>query len=582
MPAPTRSPKVGLISPLDGIAASDRPVHLLVVEDNPDDVRLLDRLLRTAGWETVEFTIAARLDDALAQLANGHFDALVLDLALPDAHGLTAVERLEQIIPDMPVVVWTGLQDENLALRVIQSGVQDYLVKGQVNGVMFARALRYAIERKRMHSYLSHLARYDQLTGLPNRSLFRDRLNQAVRRAQRSGKLLATLFLDLDRFKEINDSLGHTAGDELLKAIAERLERCVRQVDTVARLGGDEFTVILEGLTQGEHCAAIAQKIMSQVVMAVTVQNTEVHCSTSIGIAVYPRDGSDADALIRNADVAMYQAKSSGRNTFQFYEPTMNSRAYERLTLQTALRHAIEREEFVLHYQEVRSIADNTVTGVEALLRWQHPERGLVPPSEFIGMMEESGLMIQGGEWVLRSACAQYQAWRAAGLPPFQLTVNLSARQLWHKDFSAMVERTLRDTGMDGRLLTLEVTESTLMENTFNTLQVLQGLHRMGVSIAVDDFGTGYSSLAYLKRFAIDRLKIDRSFVCDVQYNPDSAAIVTAVVGLAHNLRIKVTAEGVETPEQLAFLKATGCDDAQGFLFSQPSPPDAIAKFFSK
>lgn len=573
--------KTGLVSPTENAPADNGAVRLLLVEDNPDDVQLFEVLLRQAGWRNFVMVVASRVDEALEYLAQDRFDALVLDLSLPDAHGLSAVERLQQIIPDMPVVVWSGLRDEALALQIIQSGAQDYMVKGQGDGATVARAVRYAIERKRMQSYLAHLARYDQLTSLPNRSLFRDRLSQAVRRAERSGKMLAVLYLDLDRFKEINDSLGHTAGDELLKVVAKRLEGCVRQVDTVARLGGDEFTVILEGLTLGEHCAPIAQKIINRVVMAVMVQDTEVRCSTSVGIAIFPRDGADADTLIRNADVAMYQAKNNGRSTFQFYESRMNARAYDRLTMQNALRQALERDELMLHYQPVRSIADDMVTGVEALLRWRHPERGLILPAEFIGLMEESGLMVPAGEWILRSACSQYQAWRNAGAPPFRLNVNLSARQLWHKDFTGMVERVLADTGVAGRMLTLELTESTLMDNTATTQNALQALHDMGVSVSVDDFGTGYSSLAYLKRFKIDRLKIDRSFVCDVTTDADSAAIVTAIISLAHNLRINVTAEGVETPEQLAFLKANGCDDAQGFLFSEVLPPESIIKFLA-
>lgn len=559
---------------------SATPIQLLLVEDNPADVQLVGRLLaKTAGGKFV-MTVVSRLDAALQAIAKQGFDAAILDLTLPDADGTTTLERVQHAAPDLPILVLSGFSDEKVALNLLQSGIQDYLVKGQADGPAIWRALRYAIERKRMQQNLSQLAQYDHLTGLPNRNLLGDRLKQALLRAARGKKGVAVMFLDLDRFKQINDSFGHSAGDQLLVCVAERLTRCLRREDTVARFAGDEFVVIVEGIAESWHSGVVAQKIIQSLAAPLIVDGHEMFVPVSIGIAVFPRDGSDRETLLRNADAAMYQAKNGGGNNVRFYESRMNERSYERLTMQNALRHAVERKELVLHYQPICSLESGCIIGLEALMRWQHPSRGLLQPEDFVVLMEETGIIVPVGDWVLRTACAQLRRWRTA-LPSLRLQVNVSARQLGHPGFMDSVKRTLQETEVDPAGVTLELTENVLMDNSRQASDVLTVLRAMGVQLSVDDFGTGYSSLAYLKRFPVDTLKIDKSFVADIAEGSDGAAIVGAVINLAHDLRLKVTAEGVETPEQLAFLRANGCDYVQGFLFSRPLAPEKVSDFLA-
>jgi len=437
--------------------------------------------------------------------------------------------------------------------------------------------------RKEMESRLVHLASHDALTGLPNRNLLADRLGQALISAARHGRAAGALFLDLDRFKVINDSLGHNAGDRLLKAVAERLQDGVREGDTVARLGGDEFVMILDDMAQPQDAALVAQKILESFVQPFHVEIPEAggaqefFFTTSIGISLYPSDGEDVDTLLKNADTAMYRAKERGGNSYQFFTPEMDLRARKRLSLESALRNALERREFVLHYQPQIDLATQNVIGAEALLRWNHPEQGLIAPADFIPLLEETGLIVPVGEWVLREACAQATAWRQAGLPPLRMAVNLSARQLRHERFADTVATALADTGMDPDGLELEITESAVMQQVEACLETLRQIHALGVQISMDDFGTGYSSLSHLKLLPIDTVKIDRSFVRDIPADENDAAIVQAIIVLAHTLRLNVIAEGVETQEQLEFLRAHGCDAMQGYLFSRPLPAEAFA-----
>lgn len=436
--------------------------------------------------------------------------------------------------------------------------------------------------RKDMEARLAHLANHDPLTGLPNRNLLADRLGQALISAARHGRAAGALFLDLDRFKVINDSLGHSAGDRLLKAVAERLQDGVREGDTVARLGGDEFVMILDDMAQPQDAALVAQKILESFVQPFHVEIPEAggaqefFFTTSIGISLYPSDGEDVDTLLKNADTAMYRAKERGGNSYQFFTPEMDLRARKRLSLESALRNALERREFVLHYQPQIDLATQNVIGAEALLRWNHPEQGLIAPADFIPLLEETGLIVPVGEWVLREACAQATAWRQAGLPPLRMAVNLSARQLRHERFADTVATALADTGMDPDGLELEITESAVMQQVEACLETLRQIHALGVQISMDDFGTGYSSLSHLKLLPIDTVKIDRSFVRDIPADENDAAIVQAIIVLAHTLRLNVIAEGVETQEQLEFLRAHSCDAMQGYLFSRPLPADEI------
>jgi len=425
--------------------------------------------------------------------------------------------------------------------------------------------------RKRVEWELLHLANHDALTSLPNRSLLQDRLSQAIAYANRTEGQVAVLLIDLDRFKNINDSLGHDAGDAIIMEIGRRLSVNVRDGDTVARLGGDEFVVVLADVERVETIATLAQQVLESLAQPMTIQGHEFFPAGSIGISLYPKDGQDAQALLKNADTAMYRAKDAGRNNFQFYAQDMNSRALDRLKLEGGLRRALSRQEFVLHYQPQMDLATGAIVGLEALIRWQPPGQETVYPGDFIPIAEETGLIVAIGEWVLRTACAQHVAWdEAATFPHTRIAVNLSARQFKQQDIVKMVSRVLHETGCHATCLELEITESIIMENPEMAAETLHKLSDMGVHLSIDDFGTGYSSLSYLKRFPINTLKIDRSFVRDITTDSDDAAIAKAVIALAHSMKLKVIAEGVETVEQLDFLRAQRCDQIQGYYLSRP------------
>ncbi len=428
-----------------------------------------------------------------------------------------------------------------------------------------------------MAAQMTHSAQHDFLTGLPNRMLLNDRVNQAIVLAPRHSKKVAVLFLDLDGFKHINDSLGHPTGDKLLQSIAQRLVSCVRSSDTVSRQGGDEFVVLLSEMEQSEDAAISALRILQAVAEAHTIDQHDLHVTTSIGVSVFPDDGKDAETLIKNADTAMYQAKENGRQSYQFFRPAMNVRAVERQSIEENLRRAVERREFTLHYQPKIRLRTGEITGAEALLRWTHPVRGPVSPAQFIPVAEDCGLILPIGQWVLREACKQAQAWVHAGLALGTMAVNISSMEFRDDNFLESVFAVLRETGLDPKLLELELTESVLMKRAESAATVLKTLRARGVQIAVDDFGTGYSSLSYLRKFPIDALKIDQSFVRQITAAPDDTTIVTAVISMGRSLKLRVVAEGVETREELAFLQAHLCDEAQGYYFSRPVLPQQFA-----
>ena len=434
-------------------------------------------------------------------------------------------------------------------------------------------------ERRAAQERIEFLATRDPLTELPNRLLLRDRITHAMAGAARSGTQLALLFIDLDQFKTINDSLGHWVGDELLKQVAERLASCVRMEDTLARLGGDEFVLLLQGLGDAEAASQVASKVLKLLACPYLIEGHQLSTSCSIGISLYPTDGSDAQALMKNADAAMYHAKERGRGNYQYFSADLHSRAVERLSIETALRRALDRGEFELHFQPQLLMDDSTVVGMEALLRWNHPDEGLLAPGRFIRIAEESGLIVPLGDWVLNAACAQVREWLDAGLAPPRLAVNVSVGQL-SRGFVRSVGRTLQAHRIDGSRLELEMTESLLMQHVDENVNLLRRIGDLGVQIALDDFGTGYSSLAYLKKFPIDALKIDRTFVRDIVDDPDDSAITAAVVSIGHHMQLRVIAEGVETPEQLAILRSMGCDEYQGYLFSRPLPVAGFAERF--
>jgi diguanylate cyclase len=563
---------------IEGIRVAQRaPVRVLLVEDNPGDARLVEILLSETRQE-FDVKHVGTLGEALDELDRPPFEVVLLDLSLPDSAGLQTVERMRRAAPQLPLVVLSGRDDEEVALQALQSGAEDYLVKGHGDGDLISRSIRYSIERKNAEDKLARLAQYDPLTNLANRALFHDRLEHALARAERHEGMLALLFLDLDRFKAVNDTLGHVGGDALLKQVGHRVSARMRESDTVARLGGDEFAIIIEDVIEARDAARVADDLVKILSEPFIVNEHEIPMHVSIGIAVSPP--SKGDRLIKDADAAMYRAKREGGNNHQFYTEEMNVQASERLMLERDLRHALDRDELLLHYQPQVDLATGDIVGAEALLRWQHHERGLVSPADFIPVLEETGLIIPVGEWVLEEACRQVGAWHDSGFAQIRIAVNLSARQLPRGDLVDAVERALEESGLDPGCLELEITESLLVEDSEAGLRAVDLLKNAvgGLSISIDDFGTGYSSLSRLKALPIERLKIDRSFIDGVTTDSGDSAITAAVISLAHSLRLQVTAEGVETAEQLAFLRERNCDEAQGFYFSRPLPAHEFAR----
>ncbi|MGK2856299.1 MAG: EAL domain-containing response regulator [Thermoanaerobaculia bacterium] len=433
-----------------------------------------------------------------------------------------------------------------------------------------------------MQVQMTYAAQHDFLTGLPNRMLFNDRVTQAITAAPRHDKQVAVLFLDLDHFKNINDSLGHPIGDKLLQSVAKRLVDCVRVSDTVSRQGGDEFVVLLSEAAQWEDAANTARRLLAAVAEAHSIDEHDLHITTSIGVSIFPGDGLDAETLIKNADTAMYQAKENGRQSCQFFKQSMNTRAVERQSLEEGLRRALERDEFHLHYQPKINLMTGGITGVEALLRWTHPTLGVVSPAHFIPIAEDCGLILPIGNWVLRTACEQQRAWLDASLPVVTMAVNVSAMQLHQESFVDGLVAILDQTGMDPRSLEVELTEGVLMGHPEAAALILQALREIGVQVAIDDFGTGYSSLSYLRKFPVDSLKIDQSFVRQIGAGGGDSAIVTAIISMARSLKLRVVAEGVETVEQLALLQTLQCDEVQGYYFSKPLPPEEFAKLLTR
>jgi diguanylate cyclase (GGDEF)-like protein/PAS domain S-box-containing protein len=470
---------------------------------------------------------------------------------------------------------------DGLELPIADSAAPIHDREGQTTGAVIV--FRDVSVERAMSLQLSHLAQYDVLTDLPNRTLLNDRLTQAIASARRRGSGLAVLFMDLDRFKHVNDSFGHATGDALLQSVAHRLLACVRISDTVSRLGGDEFVIVLSELDQVEDAAITAKKVLAALAAPHRVGQHDLDVTVSVGVSAFPYDGQDAETLIKNADTAMYYAKGNGRNNYQFFERDMNVRAVELQALESGLRRALERQEFVLHYQPKINLETGAITGAEALVRWLHPDRGLVPPAQFVPIAEDSGLILPIGHWILREACRQARAWLDAGLGPTPVAVNISTVEFRSKHFLEGVRTILLETGLEPAFLELELTESVLMQHPESTASVLRALKSIGVRIAVDDFGTGYSSLSYLRRFPIDVLKLDQSFLHEIACpETKDAAIVSAVITMGKILKHRVIAEGVETEEQLTFLQAHRCDDGQGFYFSPPLAPEQFAEFLAR
>jgi diguanylate cyclase (GGDEF)-like protein/PAS domain S-box-containing protein len=482
-----------------------------------------------------------------------------------------------------PVIDRGQAVENSEGLLLIASGQKLPVIKNVATVMLNGR--RHLLEsfidisdRKRAENEIHNLAYYDTLTGLPNRTFLQDRLGRTLNGRSR-GRPFAVMFLDLDRFKDINDTLGHVFGDSMLKEVAARLSGCVRKHDTVLRLGGDEFVVVLPGVERDRDITNIARKILTVLSEPIVIDEHEIFSTGSIGIALYPGDGLDIETLLKHADTAMYRAKDQGRNNFQYFSREMNLQAVEQRQLETSLRHALKEEEFFLAFQPQMELRTGRVVGVEALLRWRHQEHGILLPGSFVPLAEKTGLIIPIGEWVLRAACRQGRMWQDAGLPALRMAVNLSGRQFKQYNLIGIIDDILQETGFDPTLLELELTESTLMEHADTTVQTLRGIKKMGIHLAIDDFGTGYSSLSHLKKFPLDRLKIDRSFIKDITFNVDDAAIAEAIIAMAHSLKLQVVAEGIERQDQLDFLACRQCDEMQGFLLSPPVTADKITNF---
>jgi diguanylate cyclase (GGDEF)-like protein len=554
---------------------------VLLVEDNLIDAQLIRRLLRRVTAAYYRITHVRTLNDAVLSAEEFIPDVILADLNLPDSRGTQTVASLQTSYPDIPLVIVSSWEDEAISLRSVKAGAQDYLVKGHIDGANLHRVIRYAVERKRTELELVRLAHYDQLTSLPNRTLLRERVEHALARAVRAGTGVATLVLDMDRFKEINDVLGHDVGDKLLIEVAQRIRAAVRDQDTVARLGGDEFAVVLEGVSEAKEVLPVIERIVDSLADLSTLSGHDLNSSTSVGIAMFPENGSNLSELLRAADLAMYQAKSSGRGRYQFFADQMQEEAQTRHALEWALRRAVERQEFRLVYQPQLCLRTGAVIGVEALIRWMNPTRGLLTPYHFIAGLEEFGLINEVGEWVLRTACEQVRRWHAMDFEPLRIGVNVSAQQFEDPMLIDKIRGALEETRLPPEFLELELTESSLMSDPGQAGALLREIRAVGVRIAIDDFGTGYSSLTYLHDFALNALKIDKNFVQSVEANERGGPIANMIVGLGKNLGLDVIAEGVETEGQLEYLRAHGCDIAQGYLYAKPQTPEELTPWLA-
>jgi diguanylate cyclase (GGDEF)-like protein len=597
------------------VSAPDKQAPtILIVDDTPPNVGVVVENLESYGFRVV---IAEDGLEALKRAQFVHPDLILMDVMMPGIDGFETCRRLkaEETTRDIPVIFMTALSETDQIVKGFAAGGVDYVTKPFQIVELLARVQTHlglrSAQQKLLHAYddlelriaertaelaesnaqlkaeiadreraeirIRYLAQHDVLTDLPNLLLFRERVNLAIAEAQVGGRQTAVLLIDLDRFKNINDALGHPTGDQLLRAVAKRLEYCMGDAACVARLGGDEFVINLPGLADAKAILLVCTKILEELRQPFRVGDHELHASGSIGISLFPADGDNADALLRAADAAMYHAKEKGRDNYQFFTTSMHRDTQRRLTIANSLHQGLQRSEFLLHYQPQLDLESGRIFGAEALIRWDRPETGLVPPNEFIRIAEETGFIVRLGEWVLREACAQAARWRQAGHADLRIAVNLSPQQFQRPGFPALVARILQETGLPAAALELEITEGVLTMESPENMATLDQLAAMGIELAIDDFGTGYSSLSYLQRFPIHALKIDQSFVAGIARDANDTAIVTAIIAMAHSLRLKVVAEGVETVDQAAFLKSRGCLLAQGYYFSKPVPSEKFA-----
>ncbi|MDH5564648.1 MAG: EAL domain-containing protein [Nitrospirota bacterium] len=553
-------------------------IKLLLVEDNHQEALRINNMLKE-GLQN-QFTLEQRLSvsEALDLVQQHTFQAIILDLHLPEGQSFEAIPQFIQYCPGAPILILSGVEDEEQAIRAVKCGAQDYLIKGQTSSSTLCRAIRYAMERHRATQRITQLAHYDHLTGLANRGLFYERLNCAVARCNRNDMAMALMFLDLDHFKAINDTLGHECGDSLLKTVATRIKKCIREIDTGVRLGGDEFAVLLEQIISVEDVAAVAQRILQLLAQPIIVNHHQLQVTGSLGITIYPWDSANPQELLSHADAAMYRAKAQGGNNYQFYTAGMKTAGLDGSTLEVELTRALAKKEFLLHYQPQMNLRTKEIIGMEALLRWHHPYQGLIGPNHFIPQAEENGMIIPIGEWVLRAASKQAKYWEKQGFSTSQVAVNLSARQIHQGNLPALIQSILKRSNLDPENLKLELTETFLIHETEETLQTLRELKAMGIHLYIDDFGAGYASLRYLKSFPVDGIKLDQSLIQHLPHNTNDAAIVQAIISLGKALGLQVIAEGVEKQEQADFLEEHGCDAMQGYWIAPPLPAHESAQ----
>lgn len=555
----------------DNTLMNYKSVRILLIESDFNDVRIVRELLAETGNGKFEVEHADHIPAALTRLGEERFDAVLVDMSRDRGVGRDAIARISEVSPRTAIVVLCDCFDESLSLKVVQAGAQDFLVKWQGDGFLLARSIRYAIEHKKEKDYLSRLACYDGLTGLTNRTLFRELLDKAVFRAGRKGESFALMFLDLDHFKEINDTLGHDMGDRLLVLVARRLQGCIRGSDVIARLGGDEFTIIQDSIHGRDDVETVAEKIIHVMKQPFVIGDHVLNVGTSLGIAVYPEHGADALALLKNADTSMYYAKEQGRQNYQFYFPEMRTRATRRLEMQRSLRDALGRGEMNVCYQPQFRLQTREITGVTACLRWQpQGESRLLAPEDFMPLAEETGMIAPLGEWLINKVCEDHRAWCDDGLPPLRVTVSLSARQLQQTDLADMIEQALKRHGMGVKFFEVELNENLMMASMASCDAIIERLKGIGISIAINNFGSGSFSLSCLKSLPIDTLKIDRSFVRNLSHSQDDVAITAAIITMARCMRMGVIAEGVEDAAQLDSLLEQGCFMAQGDYLSPP------------
>lgn len=560
--------------------------RILIIDDDEQIRSLLTALLEANH----DCDGAASGEEAIAILRNKEFDLVLSDINMTGIGGLELVPRILERSPDTVVVMISGQQTIDWAIESMRAGAFDYVTKPldlrQVQAAVRRALVQNQLlkEKRRYENHLEelvkertaeieHLAYHDRLTNLPNRALFEDRCAQALSSAQRNKQMVSVMMVSLDRFKKVTETLGQPAGDVVLTESAARLQSCVREGETVARFDGDEFVLLLTQVKETGDLTELCLSIGEVFKQPFSLDRQDVYITVSIGISIFPNNGADVHTILRNAGAALYRAKNQGGNNYQFYSADMNARALRRLALETSLRHAIENEEFVIHYQPVLDLASRELVGSEALVRWRHPEFGLLPPAKFIGLAEDSGLILEISDFVMREACAQTRQWHQGGHEHLRVAVNISARHFRQKSFLEWLVQILGETRLDPSCLELELTETSIMENAKSGAKLLSQIRNLGARISIDDFGTGYSSLSYLKTLPLDTLKLDQSFVAETTSDPDDAALVMAIVTLAHNLRLKVIAEGVETEEQLSFLRLLRCDEVQGFLLGKPLPP---------